>query len=207
MEEMQHRILEDSVDLFFKYGIKSITMDDISKELGISKKTLYKHVSNKGDLVEQGVKAKFEQVSSALKEFSNTVENSIDELFAIDEYFDIMMRQNHPAVMFQLSKYYPETFKWLDKAKDEFVLEITRANLEKGVRQGLYRADLNIDFISYIYMAHTNLMEGGTNVPQEICESPEFHRHHLVYHIRGIGSEKGLTYLNNKLSKQWTSFY
>lgn len=177
-------------------------MDDIARDLGISKKTLYKYVANKGDLVDKGIRIKFEQVTSALKNFSDSVENAIDELFAIDEYFDIMMRENHPAVMFQLSKYYPETFKWLDKSKDDFVLEITRANLEKGVRQELYRADIKIDYISYIYMAHTNLIEGGTNVPQIICESPEFHRHHLVYHIRGIGSEKGLTYLNSKLNKQ-----
>lgn len=175
-------------------------MDDIAKDLGISKKTLYKYVSNKGDLVDKGIKAKFEQVTFTLKGFSNSVDNAIDELFAIDRYFDEMMRETHPAVMFQLSKYYPETFRWLDHAKDEFVLDITRANLNIGIKQGLYRPDLNVEYISYIYMAHTNLMEGGTNVPQEICESPEFHKHHLIYHIRGIGSEKGLHYLNNKLN-------
>lgn len=202
MDEIKHRILTDSVDLFFKYGIRSLTMDDISRELGISKKTLYKYFTNKGDLVEQGVKAKFEQISTLLKTFGNTTENAIDELFAIDEYFDVMMRENHPAVMFQLSKYYPETFKWLDKAKDEFVLEITRANLEKGIKQELYRPDIKVEYICYIYMAHTHIIEGGTNVPQHICESPDFHKHHLIYHIRGIASEKGITHLNNKLNKR-----
>lgn len=176
-------------------------MDDISRELGISKKTLYKYVANKGDLVDKGVKAKFIQITSSIKGFANTVENAVEELFAIDEYFDIMMRENHPAVMFQLSKYYPDTFKWLDKAKSDFVFEITRANLEKGLRQGLYRVDINIDYISYIYIAHTNLMEGGTNVPEAVCQSAEFHRHHLIYHLRGICSEKGLNYLQTKLTK------
>lgn len=203
MEEMQLRILEQSIDMYFRYGIRSVTMDDVARELGISKKTLYKYVSNKADLVEQGVKWKFQQISKLLARYSKEVENAIDELFAIDAYFDDMMRQNQPAIMFQLAKYYPDVFKWLSEAKSKLVLDNTKANLKKGRRQGLYRDDLNNEFIGYIYLSHTNLMEeGGAGVPVEVCHSPEFHRHHVEYHIRGIASKQGLEYLNEKLNKQ-----
>lgn len=200
MEDMQERILEQSMDMFFRYGIRSVTMDDVAKEMGISKKTLYKFFSNKADLVAQGVKWKFNQVSSVMKSFGQNSANAIDELFAIDAYFDEMMRQNHPAIMFQLSKYYPKAYKWLDQNKAKLVIEMTRLNIKKGIDQGLYKPDLNIEYISYIYMAHTNIMEEGSGVPEEICHSAEFHRHHLHYHIRGIASQKGLEYLNQKLS-------
>lgn len=203
MEEMQLRILEQSIDMYFRYGIRSVTMDDVARELGISKKTLYKYVSNKADLVEQGVKWKFQQISELLNKYAKEVKNAIDELFAIDAYFDNMMRQNQPAIMFQLAKYYPDAFKWLSEAKSKLVLDNTKANLKKGMRQGLYRDDLNIAYIGYIYLSHTNLMEeGGAGVPEEVCHSPEFHRHHVEYHIRGIASKQGLEYLIEKLNKQ-----
>ncbi len=202
MEDMQLRILEQSIEMYFRYGIRSVTMEDVARELGISKKTLYKYVSNKADLVEQGVKWKFEQIAALIARYSREVDNAIDELFAIDEYFDEMMRQNQPAIMFQLAKYYPDAFKWLGEAKAKLVIDNTKANLKKGMDQGLYRKDLNIESVGYIYLAHTNLMEGEAGVPDEVCHSPEFHRQHLEYHIRGIASKQGLNYLNKKLNKQ-----
>ncbi len=174
-------------------------MDDVARELGVSKKTLYKHVSNKAQLIDVGVKNMFEKVTLMLKSFSQNTDNAIDELFALDAYFDEMTKQNHPAIMYQLSKHYPNTFKWLNDAKAKFIYETTKTNLEKGLRQELYRKELNISYVSYIYMAHTDLLE-DSNVPQEICESADFHKHHMEYHIRGIASEKGLNYLNQKLN-------
>lgn len=199
MDEVHNKILEDTMELFFKYGIRSITMDDVARELGISKKTIYKYVNNKAELVDQCVKQKFDQITGALKSVGVEVENAIDELLAIDSYFDEMMQQNHPAIMFQLSKYYGDTFKWLDNSRDEFIIEIMSRNLKKGLRQGLYRDSINTKHIAYIYMAHTSMMSGGTGVPDEVCHSADFHRSHLEYHIRGIASEEGLNYLSQKL--------
>jgi AcrR family transcriptional regulator len=199
MDEMHNKIIEDTFELFFKYGIRSITMDDVARELGISKKTIYKYVSNKAELVDQCIKLKFVQITKALKGVAQQVDNAIDELFAIDHFFDEMMQQNHPAIMFQLSKYYGETYKWLDQSRDTFILEIMGNNLKKGLDQGLYRESINQQHIAYIYMAHTGMMSGETNVPDEVCNSIDFHRSHLEYHIRGIASEAGLRYLNKKL--------
>ena len=185
MEEQHVRIIEDSMDLFLKYGIRSITMDDVSRDMGISKKTLYKYVSNKADLIDQGVKHMFAQITGVMKKFSESVENAMEELFEIDRFFDEMMRQQHPAIMFQLQKYYPDTFKWLNEMKSTFILDITRKNLDKGIRQGLYRDDFNAEYITYIYLAHANLMEENSGVPREICESSDFHKCHMIYHLRG----------------------
>lgn len=202
MEDQHQRIIESAMDLFLKYGIKSMTMDDVSRELGISKKTLYKFVSNKADLVDQGVKSTYDNVMNHLTHLSDVTENAIDELFEIDMFFDTVMRQQHPAMMFQLQKYYPDTFKWLEGKKMESVKKITSKNLNKGIKQGMYRDDLNIDYICYIYIAHTNIMSDESGVPQDICESSEFHKHHMEYHIRGIASTTGLQYLNKKLNKE-----
>lgn len=200
MEEQHQRIIRDSIELFFKYGIKSMTMDDVSRDLGISKKTLYKYVVNKADLVDQGVKTMFSTVTNGIRDIGRDESNAIEDLFEIDQFFDSMSRQQHPGVMFQLGKYYPDTFKWLEQRKSDFVVEITEKNLKKGMKQGLYRKDLNIAFICFIYVAHTYVMTGESGVPLHVCESPEFHKHHLEYHVRGIASIEGLEFLNKRLN-------
>jgi AcrR family transcriptional regulator len=201
MEETHKKIVEESVQLFLKFGMRSVTMDDVSRELGISKKTLYKYVGNKTELVEQGVKMTFSRILEDMKEIASNTENAIDELFKIDEYFDNMMRTQHPAMMFQLRKYHAETFNWLEGSKIDFILNTTRDNLKRGTAQGYYREGINHDYISYIYLAQAVVMESEI-IPESICESSDFHREHVIYHIRGIGTAKGLEYLQQKLNEK-----
>ncbi len=199
MNEVHKRIIEESTRLFLKYGLRSVTMDDVSREMGISKKTLYNFVSNKAELVDQDIRVMFETISGHMNELAKQSDNAIDELFKIDEYFDVMMREQHPAMIFQLKKYYPKTFAWLDERKSKFVIDTTLLNLSKGIEQGLYLPDLNKEYLAYIYLTHTSVIESET-IPREICESTGFHKAHLIYHIRGISSKKGLDYLKQKLN-------
>lgn len=201
MEKVHKRIIEESLVMFFKYGIRSVTMDDVAREVGVSKKTLYNHVKNKADLVSQAVELKYAQVTEDLETVAKNSENAIDELFAFDQYLDEVIFNSGQAVLFQLKKYYPAVFVNLNKRKSEFILSTAHQNLKKGIAEGLYRNDLHIEYIGYIYMAHAEMVEGLGNVPEEICHSHEFHKHHLEYHIRGIATQKGLNYLQNKLQK------
>jgi len=199
MEELHNRIIAESTRLFLKYGLRSITMDDVSREMGISKKTLYNYVSNKADLVDQCIHVMFSVITSHMNDLAKQSENAIDELFEIDEYFDEMMRSQHPALIFQLKKYYPTTFAWLEERKIKFVIDTTIANLTKGIEQALYLPDLNKQYLAYIYLAHTLVME-NESIPKDICESSNFHKEHLMYHIRGIATDKGLKNLKQKLN-------
>lgn len=201
MEESHKKIVEESVQLFLKFGIRSVTMDDVARELGISKKTLYKFVGNKTELVEQGVKMTFGRIMEDMKEIASNTENAIDELFKMDEYFDNMLRTQHPAMMFQLKKYHAETFHWLEGSKVKFILNTTLNNLKRGTAQGYYRKEINQEHIAYIYLAHAVVMESEL-IPETICESSEFHHEHVIYHIRGIGTAKGLDYLQQKLNNK-----
>ena len=111
------------------------------------------------------------------------------------------MRAQHPAMMYQLRKYHTETFNWLEGSKVDFILNTTRNNLKRGTAQGYYRQEINHEHIAYIYLAHAIVMESEM-IPDEICESSAFHREHVIYHIRGIGTPKGLDYLQQKLNKK-----
>ena len=198
MEDLHKRIIQESTQLFLKFGLRSVTMDDLAREMGLSKKTLYNYVANKAELVDQGMRVMFNTVTEHMGTLAKQSNNAIDELFTIDEYFDEMMREQHPAMIFQLKKYYPKTFIWLEGNKIKFVIDTTIQNLTRGIEQGLYLPDINKEYLAYIYLAHTLVMENET-IPKEVCESASFHREHLLYHLRGITSDKGLEYLKQKL--------
>lgn len=202
MENQEREIIAGSVDLFLKYGIRSITMDDVARELTISKKTLYKYVSNKADLVDRSVKFAFRGIHQAIDDVRANSTNAIDEIFDIDEAVNETVRQKHPAIEFQLAKYYPKTWKWLESNQHRIVFEHTKENLLKGMEQGLYRADLNAEYIAHVYFGRFMGMRMDNVFPESICENPEFLHQSLIYHVRGIASASGLEYLEEKLQRE-----
>lgn len=201
MEEQEISILRGAVHLFMRLGIRSVTMDDVSRELGISKKTLYKYVSNKAELVDKTVKFAFEDINKMIDQVRHKSNNAIDEIFDIDLAVQETVRQKHPAIEFQLAKYYPETKQWLDQRHHEAIFEQTNGNIQKGIAEGLYRTDFNVEFITQIYFGRFKGLQLDSVFAEKLCSNPEFIHQSLVYHIRGIASEKGLKYLENKLNK------
>ena len=199
MEELEIRILTGALHQFLAYGIRSVTMDDVARELGISKKTLYRFVSNKADLVEKCVRFTFYEIRTSLEDISSKSTNAIDELFEFDAQMMEVMKAQKPMIINQLRRYYPETFHWLNSSRKQLMLALTERNLEKGVKQGVYRSDMNIHYIALMYYAQSLLYAQEDLVPDEVCTQPDFVRENLIYHLRGIVSEQGLDYLTSKL--------
>lgn len=201
LTDQERLILTGGTELFLKYGIRSITMDDVARELGISKKTLYKYVSNKADLVDRCVKFTFDEINEAIEAVRGFSENAIDDLFAIDSTLSDAMKAQHPAIEFQLKKYYPQTWKWLADRQSKLINEHTRQNLKRGIEEGLYRKDINVEYISYLYYAQFLAMHDSEVVPESICRDPKFMREHFIYHLRGVVSKRGLEHLESKLEQ------
>ena len=109
--DSKQSIIEQSLVLFLKSGVKSVNMDEISSNLGISKKTLYLHVDNKQDLVQQCFELHTQKVTHIISQSSQKFDNAIDELFAIDEAVSVIMKQTNPYTLGELKRYYPQT--WL----------------------------------------------------------------------------------------------
>jgi AcrR family transcriptional regulator len=205
MEDQEIKIFSTSVELFITYGVKSVTMDDVARELSISKKTLYKFVNNKNELVQKCVEFIFTQIHTSLEDVQSKSTNAIDELFGFDEQLTLVMRAQKPAIIMQLKKHHPETFSWLMNNRRTMVMKLTTKNLQKGIAQGFYRHDMNADFIAMIYYAQTMMFAQDDLMPDEICTNPAFVRENLIYHLRGIASAKGLEYLQQKLQNNETS--
>lgn len=189
---MKEKIIHTATDLFLKLGFKSVTMDDIANEMGISKKTIYSHFKNKTSLVKQCAFSVMRNITQGIDEISAKEQNPIDELFEIKKFVMHKLKDDQHSPQFQLEKYYPEISKQLYKTHFDKMMETTITNIEKGIAQGLYREKLDADFISRLYfMGITGLKDQELFSPQKYS-SNYIADEYLEYHLRGIVTEKGL---------------
>ena len=107
--------------LFIENGAKTLTMDDIAKAFGISKKTLYVKYKNKEELIEEVLQFKLESIITRLKYLDQTIENAIERMFCRDEEIDKVADSNNSMLIKQLIKYYPTIFnKHMIEFSDNF---------------------------------------------------------------------------------------
>lgn len=196
--EQERQIMDRVEQMFLTYGIKSITMDDISRDLGISKKTLYLYVSNKKDLVNKSMENRLEQDKEILTSIIDQSSNAIEEMFMIADYIRQHIRNMNPSVLYDLQKYYPQSWQLYIDYKNNFVYSIIYNNIKNGIEQGLYRNDFNIDIITKIYNTRMQTLIDPQIFPPSEYGLLEVHSEILHYHLRGIASQKGLSYLETQ---------
>ena len=201
MNEELKNILLKVRELYMKYGIKSITMDDVARELSISKKTLYQFVNDKDDLVGKFVDNEIVLRQEEICKCFGTGFNAIEELFEISLLMNKLIRDQNPATEFDLKKYYPHHYQKTVKARREGIFSYILLNLKKGIKEGLYRKEINKDVIAKLYLwrsDNTNLNDLFT--VQEFGSIKLFVEL-LSYHIRGIATEKGILVLEKKVKE------
>lgn len=192
------QILAKAEELFLSYGIKSMTMDDFAGRMCMSKKTLYQFVHDKDDLVKKTMKQHIENEKRTIQDICRTHENAIDEIFAIGKHALVHLSRMNPSALYDLQKYHPEGWKMFVEYKNTFIYSCIHGNIEKGIRQGMYRPDFNPDIIARIYSSRMEIV-----VSQEVFPFPKYtvmdvYAEYLKYHVRAIASEKGLKYLEKQ---------
>ena len=199
---MREKILTNAAELFLTYGFKSITMDDISSHLGISKKTIYQHFENKTILVEAVTLFTFENISCGIENICALQKNPIEEIFDIKQFVMQHLKDEKSSPQYQLQKYYPKIFKTLKKKQFEVMQDCVQENLNRGIEQGLYRSNINIEFISRIYFHCMTVLKDKELFPLNHFSMNTLMDNYLEYHIRGICTEKGLLTLNKFINNQ-----
>jgi len=198
MDEKAQKILDQVKGLFMQYGIKSLTMDDIARHLGISKKTLYQSFSDKAELVLQGFQCHMNQETEALNKIHDQSENAIDEMFLMSQHVSAHLQQMHPSILFDMEKYYPKAFEKFDEYKLKIVMSCLARNMEDGIEQKLYRNNLNIPIVAGLYVGRMDLFFDQKLFPAAQYSPRDVYLEAIRYHIRGIASEKGMEYLKDK---------
>lgn len=187
--------------LFHQYGIKSITMDDVAHELGISKKTLYELFSDKSELVGKVVDRGIENQQIRILNAKKDSQNAIQEVFDVFKVYLQLVKERFPSFEYDLKKYYPIIAAKLNKIKRKEVIENISSNINRGKKEGLYREDLNAEIISrFNFLIVDNLGRQELFTTDEIY-SEEFSTQMFLYHLYGILNLKGIKYLNENLNQ------
>jgi AcrR family transcriptional regulator len=198
MELKTRNIADRARDVFMKYGIRSVSMDDICRELGMSKKTLYQYFGNKSDLVNRILQQSFDDFEVHISAIGKEGHNAIDDLLEMSRVIDEHMQEVSLAISFDLQKYYPEIHREYLGKKRDFASRYFRENIEKGIKEGFYRPDLNIDLIAKLYIQKIeDLHDPNFYKSDEISYSELFH---VMFenHIRGIANENGIRYYEER---------
>jgi AcrR family transcriptional regulator len=198
---VKEKIVDKATELFLNFGFKSITMDDIARELSMSKKTIYSYFENKSALVSSVTQSIYSTVTSGIDWICQQQLNPIEELYEIKKFVSLQLKDEKSSPQFQLQKYYPEIFQQIKGNNFELIHDITLNNLRRGIEQGLYRDNVNVEFVARIYFIGMTGIKDDTVFP--ITQFPKINliESYLEYHLRGIVTKKGLSVLNKYIDQ------
>ena len=200
MDNTKEKILSKAGNSFLKFGFKSFTMDDIAKDLGISKKTIYKYFSNKHDLVSQAVTHFHEDCLCQIDGVCQLGYNAIEENFKIKKIFkDLFQASTDESPMYQLEKYYPIVYEKVMKKEFLMFQDCIVKNLEKGIEEGLYRNDIDISVTTRFYFALIMAIHDGALFTFNKNTINILEINALEYHTRSIATKKGIEELEKQL--------
>jgi len=192
-------ILKKVFALYIKYGIKSVTMDDVAQELGISKKTLYQIVKDKHELVQQvaGTERKWQMKS--FEKILRSRLNAVEQLIVVIRTVNRIMKEYSSTYLYDLKKYYPELYRSFREEGREKMYNSMVRNIKQGKKEGLYRKELDEVIISKLYLIRVEAIQDSEIFSESEIHSPGFFREVLIYHIRGMATEDGLRVLEECL--------
>lgn len=198
-EKLSH-LLDQVRSIFTRFGVKSVTMDDLCRELSISKKTLYQFVCDKSDLVQKTMKYEIRQDQQEINSILEQHLPAIDELFEITRKVGEKLRHLHPSILYDIQKYYPEAWEIMTQHRSGYIVSVIKKNILKGQDEGVYRHDLNPEIIAMLFTSKIELLANHSLSSQLNAHPLEINQQNLIYHIRGISNQTGLKSLETKLS-------
>lgn len=185
------KFLEKATELFIEYGAKTLTMDDVAKEFGISKKTLYQKYKNKEALLGEVLDFKLQEIIKALEKLEVEVENAVERMFCRDEQIKKAVNSNQSILIKQLIKYYPTVFqKHMLNFSGKFA-DVFEGNIIKGREQGYYRDDFNARIYARLFFHMMMSYDSSPYLEEENFEREEFKQEVMMFYMNAITTEKG----------------
>lgn len=202
MDDKLKELIGKISETFIKYGIKSVTMDDLARNLHVSKKTLYQYFDDKQDLVKTCLKHHIDVDMCEIKAISENRVNAIDEMYSMGKAVSHRASQIHPSIFYDLEKYYPEAWDLFNDYRKGQIYETIKDNIERGMAEGLYRSDLNVDVIAGIYVLRIDDLTNQEIFPSDKYPFGDLYLEVMRYHIRGMASDKGIEYLKQLVEQE-----
>ena len=201
---MRENIISKAEELFLSFGFKSVTMDDIANAMGISKKTIYAHFANKTELVEVVTFSILDHISDGIDRINAASINPIEELYDKKMFVMNYFKNERVSPQYQLKKYYPQIFERLKIKQFEKMHSSVENSLKMGMDTGLFRPDIDINFISRLYFNGMTAIRDISVFPEQLFDKNYLFESYLEYHLRAIVTKSGLNLLNNYIQSNLT---
>lgn len=185
------KIYSKAEEMFMRYGVRSVTMDDLSRAIGISKKTLYQSVENKEDLINKVITFILMKEAEVMGVIRKKAKDAIEEVVMISRHVNKMLQSINPAAMYDLQKYYTQQFDLMRSLNDQMVYTIIKENMDKGIEEGFYRANFNTEIIAKLYVGQADLIIDTQIFPTVKYDLTNVHREFVMHHLHSITTEKG----------------
>jgi TetR/AcrR family transcriptional regulator, cholesterol catabolism regulator len=196
--EQQTKWLQQVEALYMRYGIKSTTMDDVARELGISKKTLYQFVENKDDLIVKVVQCHISQEKQLCEEQFNQSANAIEEIMMVIKFNTQQLAQMRSNIVYDLQRYHRDAWDIVAGYRNKFMYDVVHRNLQRGIDEGLYRIDIKVDIMTKIHIITSFQLFDEDFFPSTQYARAEIFNEYLMHYLYGIVSEQGRTYMSQK---------
>jgi TetR/AcrR family transcriptional regulator, cholesterol catabolism regulator len=195
--EAQEKILKTALTQFFKYGIRHVTMDEIARELGMSKKTIYQYYKEKDDLVNQLLDIELREQECQFESLNKVAKDAVHEMFLISARMRQLMQSINPMFFLDLQKFYPSGFARFQKFKEDCGYQNVLRNMKKGQEEGYYREDLDLEFAARYRMAQLDMIMFGGYFSFERTSPARTHELVLEMFMYGICNLKGHKLINH----------
>lgn len=200
--EKEKQLIEGAMSIFMRYGIKSVNMDDVARQLGVSKKTLYQYFEDKEDLLSKVVLRHSSDERDSIDGIVSKKLSAIEEMFEIMHWVLSILSKIHPSVKFDLEKYHPQLAATMKLERAQVVHGCILNNLKKGKKEGTYRKDLDAEIITRIYLARIDAFLDPAIFPFDQFKPVDVYKELFQYHIHGIASQKGIEQLETIMKQK-----
>lgn len=200
--DVKERIQEKASELFRRYGVKSITMDEIASQLGISKKTIYQYYADKEELVSAVMDHKINESQSDCLSCISGAENAIHEEFLIQDRMLEHLNGLNPVTLHDLEKFHPSSFRKFSEHRNTFIRDMVEKNLRNGITEGLYRQDIRPDILSKFRVDSLYLSLSSDFFKGTTLGVAEVHQELFVHYLLGIASPEGNKLIHRYLQER-----
>lgn len=190
-DQIKDRIIRGAEELFLKYGVRSVSMDDIARHLSISKKTIYQYFVDKDEIVTQVTLNHIDHTKVGFDALASASKNALDELMRIQMFMKKNMQDLNPSLLFDLKKYHPRAWGAWTEHKNKHIRESVVRNLRQGMEEGLYRSNLNPDILAMLRVESIQWTYDGQIVPTEKFKMVDIQMQMMDHFMYGLLTEKG----------------
>lgn len=189
--EVKDRIKQKADELFRRYGIKSVTMDEIASQLGVSKKTIYQSFSDKNELVDAVIVDILNYNMQCCQKDKAKAHNAIEEVYLAMEMLQAMFENMNPSILFDIERNHPVTYEKFRKHKYNYLFQVVKDNIERGKKEELYRPEINSDVVAKIRLETMMLPFNEDLFPKSKYSLVFLEQQLIEYYLFGLVSLKG----------------